>query len=119
MRSVLVGLIAAAAITTGATAAFGFQVVSDQSRFVELVKGKQLTRFGIRLTVTEDGSILGRAFGRNVTGNWRWLDGFFCRDLYYGSRDLGPNCQQVKVDGSTLRFTSDRGAGIYADLELR
>ena len=41
------------------------------------------------------------------------------RASYYGNRDLGPNCQAVKVRGNTLRFISDRGEGIYADLKLR
>lgn len=101
-----------------APAAQEFQTVREQDRFVQLVNGRDLTRFGIRLKVTPDGEIVGRAFGRKVSGNWQWADGYFCRSLYYGERDLGPNCQEVKVSGETIRFTSDRGQGIYADLTL-
>jgi hypothetical protein len=36
-----------------------------------------------------------------------------------GEDDLGFNCQLVQVNGETLRFTSDQGQGIYADLTLR
>ena len=96
----------------------GFQTVRDRGTFVSLVQGKSLKRSGIALTVTPDGQILGRALGRPVTGAWRWQGGYFCRDLFWGKRDLGPNCQQVQVQGRTLRFTSDRGAGMYADLTL-
>jgi hypothetical protein len=53
-----------------------------------------------------------------VTGDWQWTDGYFCRTLFYGERDLGPNCQEVKVQGATVRFTSDKGQGIYAELTL-
>jgi hypothetical protein len=81
--------------------------------------GRELRRFGIRLTVTPDGTIQGRAFGTPVTGQWNWNDGYFCRDLFYGEDDLGFNCQLVQVNGETLRFTSDQGQGIYADLTLR
>jgi hypothetical protein len=61
----------------------------------------------------------GRAFGTPVTGAWDWNNGYFCRDLFFGEDDLGFNCQLVQVNGETLRFTSDQGQGIYADLTLR
>lgn len=96
-----------------------FAQVTDRDRFVSLISGKDLTRLGIRLTVTPDGQIRGRAFGRDVTGAWRWKGGYFCRDLYWGSMDLGPNCQAVRMKGDTLRFISDQGTGQFADLYLR
>jgi hypothetical protein len=97
----------------------GFAPVTKRDRFVSLIEGRDLTRFGITLNVTSDGQIKGRAFGRNVTGAWRWNGDYFCRDLYWGSMDLGPNCQAVRVQGNTLRFISDQGAGQFADLSLR
>lgn len=97
----------------------GFEHVDDRPSFVSLIDGRTLTRFGIKLSVTPDGRITGRAFGRDVTGAWQWRAGYFCRDLYWGSKDLGPNCQAVKVQGRTVRFISDRGTGEYADLTLR
>lgn len=101
-----------------AAAADAFSVVSSRDTFVSLVQGRELRRFGIRLTVTPDGAIVGRAFGTQVTGRWDWSDGYFCRDLFYGDEDLGFNCQLVQVRGQTLRFTSDQGQGMYADLTL-
>lgn len=96
-----------------------FAPVSERARFVSLVEGRELARFGIRLEVTSDGRIRGRAFGRDVSGAWRWAEGYFCRDLYWGSMELGANCQAVRTRGDTLRFISDQGAGRYADLYLR
>lgn len=100
-------------------AAEDFEVVSSRDSFLSLITGRELTRVGIRLEVTPDGQIIGRAFGTPVTGAWNWNGGYFCRDLYFGDEDLGPNCQQVAIRGQTLRFTSDRGAGQFADLRLR
>lgn len=100
-------------------AAEEFQTVTDRSAFVQLVQGKKLTRTGIRLTVSPSGEIEGRAFGKPVTGDWRWNAGYFCRDLFFGGSSLGANCQSVKVRGTTVRFISDQGAGQYADLSLR
>ncbi|MGB8622033.1 MAG: dihydrodipicolinate reductase [Paracoccaceae bacterium] len=96
----------------------GFQPVATKAGFLDLVAGKDLKRFGIRLTVTRDGAIGGRAFGLPVTGSWRWKDGFFCRELTYTSGALAENCQVVLVDGATLRFIADRGAGDTADLRI-
>lgn len=96
-----------------------FSPVNKKSDFVALIKGKALTRFGISLNVSPGGAIKGSAFGSSVTGAWKWKDGLFCRDLFYGTKDLGPNCQTVQRKGSTLRFTSDAGKGPSADLKLK
>ncbi|MFW5641492.1 MAG: dihydrodipicolinate reductase [Roseicyclus sp.] len=106
-------------LTATAAASEQFSTVSSRDGFVALVQGRELQRFGIRLNVTPDGEIAGRAFGTPVTGRWDWEDGYFCRDLFYGERDLGFNCQLVQVNGDTMRFTADQGAGQFADLTLR
>ncbi len=95
-----------------------FRVVDSDTRFVALIEGRELRRLGIRLTVTPTGEIQGRAFGGPVTGQWRWENGYFCRDLFWNDTDLGYNCQLVQENGPTLRFTSDQGAGMFADLTL-
>lgn len=120
MRSRLVLLALVATVFIPAPlAAQQFQPVREQAAFLHAVAGRTLTRFGIQVEVTQSGEIRGQAFGRPVTGAWRWRDGYFCRDLYWGDRDLGPNCQEVRIDGNTVRFISDQGSGIYADLRLR
>lgn len=93
--------------------------VEREAEFVGLVSGKALTRLGVTLEVAADGSISGRAFGRPVTGAWRWNGGLFCRDLYFGKQDLGPNCQVVQSDAETVRFIADEGNGDHADFSLK
>ena len=95
-----------------------FRVVDSDTRFVALIEGRELRRLGIRLTVTPTGEIQGRAFGGPVTGQWGWENGYFCRDLFWNDTDLGYNCQLVQENGPTRRFTSDQGAGMFADLTL-
>ena len=68
--------------------------------------------------MSPDGDIRGRALGGPVNGDWRWQDGYFCRDLVWGERDLGPNCQMVEVKGNRIRFTSDFGRGDSADFRI-
>ncbi|SDW21761.1 hypothetical protein [Roseicitreum antarcticum] len=97
-----------------------FFLVKDRSEFIELIEGRDLTRFGVRLNVTPDGQITGSAFGFTVTGTWDWQGNYFCRDMSYGSGNaLGYNCQTVYRDGDMLRFIADRGDGDHADLRLR
>ena len=112
---VLVALIGATPV-----AASDFQRVQDRQNFVSLINDRDLTRLGIRLTVSHDGRISGRAFGRRVSGDWTWNRGYFCRDLMVNGAVLdADNCQLVQVKGDTLRFTSDMGLGASADLRLR
>lgn len=100
----------------------GFVPIKERSDFLNLVNGKELRigLYGLSLNVTPDGRISGRAVGRAVTGNWQWDDGYFCRDMDWGDRDIGFNCQLVEADGSNrMRFTVDRGAGQSATFTLR
>ncbi len=110
---------AALALCLAATAAQGFERIDGKDEFMRVVDGKDLRITGIRVNVTRNGEITGRAFGMGVKGEWNWQDGFFCRTLFWGKRDLGQNCQKVSVQGNTIRFQSDRGAGEYADLSIR
>jgi hypothetical protein len=98
--------------------------IPDRSAFLSQVVGKDLRLKGygpinVSLTVLPDGEIEGRGLGRPVTGVWRWQDGYFCRDLYWGQRDLGPNCQAVQVQGQTVRFIADQGKGDFADFAVQ
>ena len=100
-------------------AASEFRLVTDRNEFVQLVDGRELTRFGIRLRVSPEGDIEGRGFGHDVWGAWEWSGRFFCRDLGYGNTELGHNCQAVAVRGDTVRFVADQGQGDFADFRLR
>lgn len=96
-----------------------YLIVKDKSAFIEAVKDKTLKRPLIRLEVSEDGKITGRAATLPVTGQWSWEETYFCRDLFWGSRNLGYNCQQVSRKGSKIRFTSDKGEGDFADFTMK
>lgn len=115
-----IGIVAIVLSLVAGPAMAEFKRVTDRDNFVTLVKDRNLTRLGIRLNVSDNGKISGRAFGGKVSGDWNWSRGFFCRDLYLNGSVLdGDNCQTVEVRGNTLRFTSDRGTGDSADLRLR
>ena len=117
MRLALAALLV---VSLAGPAAADFQRVTDRGNFVSLVQNRDLTRLGIRLNVSGDGRIQGRAFGQSVSGSWNWSGEYFCRELYLNGDaiDAG-NCQTVEVRGNTVRFTSDQGEGEYADLRLR
>ena len=93
--------------------------VSSRSDFEDLVINKRLERFLISLSVTKDGKIEGSAAARSVTGDWDWIDDFFCRSMLWGAREIKYNCQKVTFDGRRLRFISDQGKGQSASFALR
>lgn len=93
--------------------------VMDRAAFLNAVQGRDLSRIGITLRVAPNGSISGRALGRDVTGTWVWEGGMFCRTLDAGDRQFGRNCQVVSVDGTAIRFHADQGTGDIADFRIR
>ncbi|MBV2360131.1 dihydrodipicolinate reductase [Thalassococcus sp. CAU 1522] len=117
MKSLLLSIAILSAAATVAQAEF--QRVTDRDTFVQLVQGKTLARPLVRLQVLPDGAIAGRGASWDVTGQWRWQNGFFCRDLNWGGDDLGYNCQEVRANGDRIRFTADEGRGDFADFRLR
>lgn len=118
MRRILATL---ALILTPAFAS-AFERVSDQQSFTSLIANKTLSNrlYGVTLNVSPTGSIAGGAWGWDITGNWTWDNGFFCRDILWGGESIGYNCQLVEArNGNELRFTSDQGAGDKASFKLR
>ncbi|MEJ6390229.1 dihydrodipicolinate reductase [Gymnodinialimonas ulvae] len=93
--------------------------ITDRDTFLAYVQGRELSRIGVSLLVNPDGSIAGRALGRDVTGTWVWEGGLFCRTLDAGDRQFGRNCQVVSVDGNSIRFHADQGTGDIADFRIR
>jgi hypothetical protein len=86
-----------------------FSVVQNADRFVSLVNGRELRRFGIRLTVTPDGDIIGQAFGSPVTGEWTWEGGYFCRDLFWAATIWATTASWCRK--TAIRCDSPRIAG--------
>ncbi len=101
-------------------AAAEFSVVSDRSTFVGLMEQGVLKHglFPIQLRVTADGLIGGSAVGSDVTGRWDWDNGYFCRTMAWGEREIPFNCQLVEVDGRKVRFTENQGQGRAATFRI-
>ncbi len=110
---------AVATICLAAPALADLTRISDRSTFLSYVQGRELSRIGISLLVSPDGTIAGRALGRDVTGTWAWEGDLFCRTLDAGDRQFGRNCQVVSIDGNSIRFHADQGTGDIADFRIR
>ena len=125
MRRLASALSILAFVLVSGGAALAFERVEDRSDFINTVRGKELLitrpfflRSAIKLEVSSDGEITGRAMSQPVKVDWRWENGLFCRDLFWGERNLGPNCQVVEVLGDRIRFTADYGRGKSADFRI-
>ena len=97
------------------------KIIINRSEFLAVVENKslELWLFGIRLQISSDGTIRGSALGRDVSGSWVWEDNYFCRNMVWGDRDIGYNCQSVSMVENKLRFTSDKGLGANAQFTLK
>lgn len=113
------GLVTAILALAATTASADFARIDSQIDFLRHVAGKTLIRPLVELRVTADGRIEGRGSAWDVTGNWSWNNGYFCRDLFWGGDALGYNCQEVRVGDGRMRFTSDRGNGQSAVFRLK
>jgi hypothetical protein len=100
----------------------GFQPITDKSRFLDLVQNREL-RIGVydlSINVLPDGRIAGSALGWDITGEWAWKDGYFCREMDWSGTPISYNCQLVEASGAEkLRFTVDQGKGDSATFRLR
>jgi len=120
MKYVALALIVA--MTAAPALADGYAPVKDESTFVSLIQGKELRNFfyGIRLNVSEEGTIAGSAIGWDIVGTWSWQDGYFCREMSWGGDPIAYNCQLVEARGDDrIRFTVDQGAGDSASFRLQ
>ena len=117
LSALSVGLLTALPVS-----ASDFVRVDDLDHFLTLVEGRELRLplYGVRLRLSPQGDIRGDALGWDITGAWRWEDGYFCREMDWGGAAIPMNCQMVEVRGDRdLRFTVDRGAGESATFRLR
>ncbi len=118
-RNIITALTIVTALAAPAAAQAGFTPVTTKTEFLKIISGKNLKYSGASIHLSSAGQIKGKAYGKQVTGTWQWKGGYFCRSIMWGSRDLGPNCEVVKVDGNILRFITDHGKGKRADMSLR
>lgn len=103
-------------------AADGFTPVTDRTRFLDLVQNRELRigLYDLSINVLPDGRIAGSALGWDITGQWSWKDGYFCREMDWSGTPITYNCQLVEAAGAEkLRFTVDQGKGDSATFRLR
>jgi hypothetical protein len=114
---------AALVLTLAAPAtAEGFQPVTDKARFLNLIQDRELRigLYDLSINVLPDGRIAGSALGWDITGQWSWKDGYFCREMDWSGTPISYNCQLVEAHGADkLRFTVDQGRGDSATFRLR
>ncbi len=112
-------VLAAVAVALATPAAAELSKVNSAAEFKNIVSGKTLTRPLVRLNVGSNGTISGRGATWDISGNWTWKNGYFCRSLEWGGDDLGYDCAEVKASGRKIRFTTEQGRGDSADFSLR
>ncbi|WP_426033800.1 dihydrodipicolinate reductase [Cypionkella sp. TWP1-2-1b2] len=114
--------LAAFLLLTAPAFAETYQPITDRTAFVDIIAKHELRigLYNLSLTITPKGQITGSALGWQITGDWTWKDGYFCRKLDWSGTPIPYNCQLVEAKGTEkLRFTTDKGAGDSAAFDLR
>ena len=103
-----------------AALAQGYAPITDKTDFLRRIADRklQLGLFDLSIVVKSDGSITGTALGWPVTGDWKWQDNLFCRNMDWGGMAIDYNCQLVEIDADRVRFTADGGQGRAASFTL-
>jgi hypothetical protein len=115
-------LLAWVGLSSGPASAETFAPIKDLPTFLQLVEGRDLRigLYNLTLQLSPDGQITGSALGWDITGSWRWEDGYFCRQMDWSGYAIKDNCQLVEAEGTAkMRFTVDQGAGDSATFKLR
>jgi len=96
-------------------------VISERDSFLKILAGRalRLGMFDLSIQVRADGTLAGSAMGWQVTGDWAWKDGLFCRKMDWSGYPIEYDCQLVEKRGEKLRFTSQAGRGRHADFRLQ
>ena len=106
----------------GGAAADSFTPVTERAVFLSHVKDRtlRLSMFDISIAVNANGTITGQALGWDLSGNWEWDQGLFCREIDWSGSIIPRNCQLVEVEGGdTIRFTVDAGEGRSAVFKIK
>jgi hypothetical protein len=101
--------------------ASAFEKVQEKEQLLAAVDGRELSIgiFRLSIVVSPDGSLSGQAMGWDMTGNWTWENGLFCRKMDWSGYEIEQDCQLVEKSGNKLRFTSDAGEGRSAVFTLQ
>ena len=84
--------------------------------------GKRLTFKTYHSVINEDNTITGEASGTQIGGTWKFVDGYFCREMTEGPEGvmkIPSDCQVLEVAGNTLFGTRDKGNGTDFYLEIQ
>jgi len=102
-----------ATMIAGPALADDFKRIRKEADFRSLVVGKTISAGSGYLTLHADGRLTGAGSQGALIGNWKWSRKFFCRNLNIGGKNIGSDCQVVKMakDGKSVMFIRQMGKG--------
>jgi hypothetical protein len=112
MRRFSIVTLAAIALALPTLAAAEFKQVKKEKQFRSQIVDHKLTDANGNWTIIKsDGTQSGSFNGQTYVGAWKWNGRYWCRNGKLGGQELGTNCQLVEIDGTSTRFTRDKGKG--------
>ncbi|MDD9724565.1 hypothetical protein PVV74_03755 [Roseovarius sp. SK2] len=96
-----------------------FERVETKAEFDRVIVGRKAVASWGWVISQPNGTVVGQVDGEKAAGSWEWKNGFWCRTISFGSKDMPHDCQAVFHKGSTAIFIRDKGQGDQVVLTLQ
>jgi hypothetical protein len=111
MRFSVIGIAAVALAVSTAASAQNFKQIRTEKAFRESVVDRKLLSELGWMRVMSNGKVEGHILNQNFRAAWVWANQMYCRNAVLGKRDLGTDCQVVKLSGDQVQFIREYGKG--------
>lgn len=96
-----------------------FKRIKTEANFRALVVDRKLTSDDAGwMIVKSDGKTEGHILGQKFNAAWVWNKRMYCRNAVLGKKQLGTDCQVVKISGKTVQFIRKYGKGGTGEMKL-
>lgn len=118
MRITTLCLACVATLAATGLHAENFKRINSEADFRALVVDRKLTAGKDWMTVKSDGTTVGRIFEQKFNAAWVWQNRMYCRNAVMGKRQLGTDCQVVRIAGKSVEFIREYGKGKSGVMQL-
>jgi hypothetical protein len=101
-----------------AASAQSFKQVKTEKEFREQIVDRKLLGEVGWMRVKSDGKTEGHILNQKFRAAWVWANKMYCRNAVLGKRDLGTDCQVVKLSGDQVQFIREYGKGDTGQMRI-
>lgn len=109
----------AAGVMVTQAAAGDFKRIKTEAEYREKIAGDKFVSGKDHVVIKENGKMSGKFGGKKLVGAWNWQQGYWCRTIRVGGKDLGSDCQVVMASDTQMYLIRKQGKGDKSQLFTR